>query len=762
MLRGILKGRTRTKARPSLSKTLALFIIITSLTSVLVGTARASYGWNESSKNPLSETTNTGPALAYDSHLGKAFMAWAGTDSAGTVNVISTSDMQTWTNKVVTNYQIIGYGNKQAYPENVLGMTYNNDNQYLYLTIPDATGCGLGCFLDFIDVVKSNDGSTWTKVGSIVGNGTDNSGPKSISITYDSSNKRLVVATNYIGCATNSPSGCSNEQGLYVYKSTDGGTGGSWDSGTQITYNGNQIQTKVEPEISYVNGKYFLVYELDTDGYIHILQSTDLTTWTNKIDLPETTYEKVAFGYNPAEGLYHLMWQGSGLSKDINDETSSDGTNWGNKVYFESTLSGPGLTYFSPRNAELLGWMGTDSCTPPPGGWCGHVNSMPQNTPTNGAQFVSQSSPPSTMSSGQQAYVSVTMKNTGTTAWTPPSINPSNPFRLGAQNPQDNTNWRFNRVELTTSVAPGNSYTFQFTITAPSTPGTYAFQWRTVQEGVQWFGDFTPNVQVSVVPPDFGLSANPTSLSINQTQYKSSTITLASINGFSGTISLSASTNAIINGITYLYWNWPSCSCAQTSVTLASGGTATPSINIFTYSNTPPGTYTVTVTGTSGSITHSAGLSITVLAYASGGGGASLAYGTLITMAIGAKLPVQNLKVGDQMMGYNTSTGQYVVSTVTSIVIRNATNMLVINTRTGNALRVDASLTEVLWTKLPNGTSLWLPAPQEQVGYDLWTQNGWVAITSISYAPAGNHTMWDITATAPYFASGYLDPPHPS
>ncbi len=42
----------------------------------------------------------------------------------------------------------------------------------------------------------------------------------------------------------------------------------------------------------------------------------------------------------------------------------------------------------------------------------------------------------------------------------------------------------------------------------------------------------------------------------------------------------------------------------------------------------------------------------------------------------------QNLKVGDRMIAYNTTTGQYVVSTVTSIVIEKAANMLVINTVT--------------------------------------------------------------------------------
>ncbi|MDO8682740.1 MAG: glycosyl hydrolase, partial [Armatimonadota bacterium] len=48
--------------------------------------------------------------------------------------------------------------------------------------------------------------------------------------------------------------------------------------------------------------------------------------------------------------------------------------------------------------------------------------------------------------------------------------------------------------------APGQQKTFTFIVTAPSTAGTYNFQWRMVQDGVQWFGDLTPNVAVTVIP----------------------------------------------------------------------------------------------------------------------------------------------------------------------------------------------------------------------------------------------------------------------
>ncbi len=128
----------------------------------------------------------------------------------------------------------------------------------------------------------------------------------------------------------------------------------------------------------------------------------------------------------------------------------------------------------------------------------------------------------------------------------------------------------------------------------------------------------------------------------------------------------------------------------------------------------------------------------------------------------GSRVAVQNLKVGDTMLGYDPATGEYSVSVVKAIKVVEANNMLVINTETGTPLRVDASSTEILWTKLDNGTTLWLPVTQLTPGDSLFTQDGWVKVTSIQSAPAGRHVLYDITATVPYFADGYLDPPLPS
>jgi len=116
-------------------------------------------------------------------------------------------------------------------------------------------------------------------------------------------------------------------------------------------------------------------------------------------------------------------------------------------------------------------------------------------TPSNSAQFISQQVPAS-ITATESATVSITMKNTGNTLWQAGSM-----YRLGSQNPQDNTTWGLNRVPMPVDVWPGQQVTLTFQITAPLSTGKKNFQWRMVQEGVQWFGDFTTNKEISVKPP---------------------------------------------------------------------------------------------------------------------------------------------------------------------------------------------------------------------------------------------------------------------
>ena len=99
------------------------------------------------------------------------------------------------------------------------------------------------------------------------------------------------------------------------------------------------------------------------------------------------------------------------------------------------------------------------------------------------------------MIAGRNYTVSITMKNTGQESWTEGNL-----FRLGSQNPQDNSIWGTGRVLLGYNevIAPGQTKTFNFVVTAPTRLGKHNFQWRMVKDGVEWFGEFTPNVEIEV------------------------------------------------------------------------------------------------------------------------------------------------------------------------------------------------------------------------------------------------------------------------
>lgn len=114
------------------------------------------------------------------------------------------------------------------------------------------------------------------------------------------------------------------------------------------------------------------------------------------------------------------------------------------------------------------------------------------------AGFVGVVPTPLFMTPGQTATVSVTMMNTGSVVWVPGTT------RLGSQYPDNNLYWgTAGRVDLAHHVYPGQSYTFTFQVSAPQSPDIYPWQWRMLEENVEWFGHVTTVtwVDVATVPP---------------------------------------------------------------------------------------------------------------------------------------------------------------------------------------------------------------------------------------------------------------------
>jgi hypothetical protein len=118
----------------------------------------------------------------------------------------------------------------------------------------------------------------------------------------------------------------------------------------------------------------------------------------------------------------------------------------------------------------------------------------PVSTP-NGAAFLSQSVPV-VVTAGTGFDVEVVFVNVGVNPWSM-----ANKHFLGSENPQDNFTWSTNRLvmEEGVEIPLGQSYAFKGVLIAPEAPGTYDFQWRMLQDAVEWFGELSANLQIEVV-----------------------------------------------------------------------------------------------------------------------------------------------------------------------------------------------------------------------------------------------------------------------
>src|SRR5205823_6484007 len=112
-------------------------------------------------------------------------------------------------------------------------------------------------------------------------------------------------------------------------------------------------------------------------------------------------------------------------------------------------------------------------------------------------------------------------------------------------------------------------------------------------------GALTQTTTVALVvsaPPDYTVSASPSSQTVTQGGSTTYNITIGPTGGFSGQVALS------VGGL---------ASGARGSFT-PNPATASSSLSVTTSTSTPVGTYTLTITGVSGAMTHTTTLSLTV------------------------------------------------------------------------------------------------------------------------------------------------------
>ena len=155
-------------------------------------------------------------------------------------------------------------------------------------------------------------------------------------------------------------------------------------------------------------------------------------------------------------------------------------------------------------------------------------------------------------------------------------------------------------VSLTSTGSVPNSNT-----QGPLAAGSYSFQ--DFYSGDSNYSNSTsPCESFTVLKPDFTISDNPTSLIVRLGSSNTTTITINSINGFSGTITLSATISPQTK-------QNPSSTLSSTTVTVSPGSPATVLLTITTKGGTQTGNYTVTVSANSGSLTHTLTAPVSVI-----------------------------------------------------------------------------------------------------------------------------------------------------
>ena len=118
------------------------------------------------------------------------------------------------------------------------------------------------------------------------------------------------------------------------------------------------------------------------------------------------------------------------------------------------------------------------------------------------AAWVSYSGVPSTMEPDETATVTVTMRNTGTTTWrTKVETETSNSQLTITSNTLSlasiGDDWDVSGVAVSGSVAPNATHSFEFTIAAPATEGSYTFRWRMSRDTVVTSVPFGPRAATS-------------------------------------------------------------------------------------------------------------------------------------------------------------------------------------------------------------------------------------------------------------------------
>jgi len=143
--------------------------------------------------------------------------------------------------------------------------------------------------------------------------------------------------------------------------------------------------------------------------------------------------------------------------------------------------------------------------------------------------------------------------------------------------------------------------------------------------------------------------------------------------------------------------------------------------------------------------------------YPPGGGGCVLS-GTSITLANGTQIPVDNLRIGQKVLSYDTQKRELVVTTVYSDTAVQVSQVVDIN---NGLLYASGFNDQPVYVELQDGTQKWIELGQLLVGMKLFqpVSGTWISVMNIQDL-SGHFTVYDLgTANAKinnYIANGVL------